>query len=207
MPPWVLEAEKYLGTKEIPGKKHNPTIVDWLTKWGQNLGSWGRARDETPWCSVFVAACLEACGIRSTRHALAASWVSWGRACGPIEGAVVVLRYKGGRDAATGSRAGYHVGFLVLDAKNSYRVLGGNQGNKVSFRNFPKRMYSLEALRWPKEYLLPSEQVAQDTRPELLPPASEEATKPVLVPKPDKVPHVSWWQSFVRVLKRFFRIH
>jgi uncharacterized protein (TIGR02594 family) len=43
--PWILEAKKHIGLKEIPGPKHNVTILAWLSQ----LKAWWK-EDETPWC-------------------------------------------------------------------------------------------------------------------------------------------------------------
>lgn len=43
--PWILEARKHIGLKEIKGNKHNSTIVSWL----RNLKAWW-FDDETAWC-------------------------------------------------------------------------------------------------------------------------------------------------------------
>ncbi|HIH9205019.1 TPA: TIGR02594 family protein, partial [Neisseria gonorrhoeae] len=32
--PWIAEARRHIGLKEIPGAKHNPTIVRWLKETG-----------------------------------------------------------------------------------------------------------------------------------------------------------------------------
>lgn len=53
--PWIAEARKYIGLTEIPGKNHNPTILNWL----HGLKAWWK-NDETPWCGVFAAHCLRA---------------------------------------------------------------------------------------------------------------------------------------------------
>ncbi|EMT3747175.1 TPA: TIGR02594 family protein, partial [Neisseria gonorrhoeae] len=50
--PWIAEARRHIGLKEIPGAKHNPTIVQWLKETGGFPGaakSW-YFEDETPWC-------------------------------------------------------------------------------------------------------------------------------------------------------------
>jgi len=49
----VAEARKYIGLAEVPGKNHNPMILNWL----HELKAWWKD-DETPWCGVFVAHCL-----------------------------------------------------------------------------------------------------------------------------------------------------
>ena len=51
--PWIAEARKYIGLAEVPGKNHNPMILNWL----HGLKAWWKD-DETPWCGVFVAHCL-----------------------------------------------------------------------------------------------------------------------------------------------------
>lgn len=43
--PWLVEAFKYDGLKEIVGPAHNKTILGWLTR----LKAWW-ANDEVPWC-------------------------------------------------------------------------------------------------------------------------------------------------------------
>lgn len=43
--PWIIEAKKHIGLKEIPGPKHNATILSWLSQ----LKAWWK-EDETPWC-------------------------------------------------------------------------------------------------------------------------------------------------------------
>ncbi|MGJ4827234.1 TIGR02594 family protein, partial [Neisseria gonorrhoeae] len=58
--PWIAEARRHIGLKEIPGAKHNPTIVQWLKETGGFPGaakSW-YFEDETPWCGLFVGYCL-----------------------------------------------------------------------------------------------------------------------------------------------------
>lgn len=132
-PLWVEEARSHIGLAEIPGKKHNYAILQWLAK----LGAWWRD-DETPWCGTFVAHCLGAQGIALPKHWYRAlAWADWGVAVAPRLGAVAVFERKGGG----------HVGFLVGQTATAYAVLGGNQGNKVSIATLPKER--LRATRWP----------------------------------------------------------
>lgn len=153
MPEWYRIALGYVGMKELPGKLHNPTILGWLKRFATNIGRWGKSRDETPWCAVFVSHCLEAAGIRSTRHALAASYLTWGKPSRFRRGAVVVIRRKKkNKNNSTGSnRGGYHVGFLVEHGKNYYRILGGNQSNRVSIAKYFKSGWELVSVRWPED--------------------------------------------------------
>lgn len=43
--PWIEVARGYIGEREIPGKQHNPKIINMLTA----LKAWWK-EDETPWC-------------------------------------------------------------------------------------------------------------------------------------------------------------
>lgn len=128
-PRWIVAAEKYIGTTEIVGKLHNSKV----------LGFWQRIKlkvtdDETPWCSAFVSAVLEECGIQSTRKPNARSYLSWGQKLDyPLMGCIVVL-HRGDPKGWQG-----HVGFVVGQAENGdLAVLGGNQGNAVSVAIFPR---------------------------------------------------------------------
>ena len=140
-------ARKDLGVREVPGKKSHPLIVGWLFRFARNVKTaWIlRKGDDIAWCAVFVSAVLDECGYRGTDHALARSYVSWGKPSKPIPGCVVVLRRKGkpGADRATGSRAGYHVAFLEHYGKRNIRCIGGNQRNRVSSVAYSRRLYEV----------------------------------------------------------------
>lgn len=118
-PPWLIEARKHEGQREVKGPRHNARIIDWLTR----LKAWWQD-DETPWCGVFVAHCVGMAGHELPRYWMRAKdWLNWGEsiAC-PVVGAVVVFTRDGGG----------HVGFVVgKDAKGNLMVLGGNQGDMV----------------------------------------------------------------------------
>lgn len=93
---------------------------------------------------------LDAAGYRTSEDARAASYVTYGKPSKFIPGAVIVIKRKRrGADRATGSRAGYHVGFLVEVQRNHYKILGGNQRNRVSKALFSKKHYDVKAVRWP----------------------------------------------------------
>lgn len=139
-PPWLEEAHKYLGLKEIPGVRNEPLIL----KMWRLIGIFGVADDETPWCAAFVGSMLETVGIKSTKSGLAKSYLDWGvKLEFPIIGCIVVFDRKGG---------GGHVGFAVgKDKDGNLMVLGGNQGNMVSIKAFPPKRVPLGYF-WPKEY-------------------------------------------------------
>ena len=150
MPKHMDIAYSYVGLKEIKGVGHNPTILGWLRDFGKNIGRWGKSRDETPWCAVFVSHCLAAAGMTTTESALAVSYATYGKPSKLVHGAVIVIKQrKTGADSSTGSRAGYHVGFLVRITRDYYVILGGNQGNRVSVKRFSKRRYEIKACRQP----------------------------------------------------------
>ena len=138
-PPWFLKAESYISLKEIPGPKHNQTILQWLEK----LRAWWRD-DETPWCGTFVAHCFQEAGFDYPKNWFRArAWGEWGsnlRTDRLAPGAVLVFE-RG---------AGGHVGFYVAEDATHYHVLGGNQSNMVNVMRIAKSR--LIASRWPKGY-------------------------------------------------------
>ena len=144
-------ALSYVGTKEIPGPKHNPTIVGWIRKFGRNLRSrLARLRDETAWCAVFVSAVLHQAGFPDTGSALAISYATYGKPTRFKRGAIIVIKRKRkGKDEKTGSRAGYHVGFLLKVTRSYYVIVGGNQRNQVKVSWYPRRAYAVIAVREP----------------------------------------------------------
>jgi uncharacterized protein (TIGR02594 family) len=127
----VARQELALGVAEIPGKEDNPRIVMYHRT---TIG--GAAHDETAWCSSFVNYCVEQAGLEGTRSKAARSWHDqhWGRdvTSRPAEGDVVVFSRHSPSDD------GGHVGFFISDEGDQIRILGGNQGNRISIRLFPK---------------------------------------------------------------------
>lgn len=134
-PRWLIEARRHLGVTEIPGPQTSAVISGWLHK----LSAWW-VDDETPWCGVFVAACIESSGIPLPKYWMRAKeWAEWGsRLATPVPGCIVVFERQGGG----------HVGFVVgITKQGRLMVLGGNQGNRVSIAPFdPTRVL---AYVWP----------------------------------------------------------
>lgn len=154
-PPWLIKAKSYVGLKEIPGPTHNSTILQWLNA----LGAWWKD-DETAWCGVFVAYCLQAGGQYPIPKLWfrAKEWSEYGSLLRPdrlAPGAILVF----------GRTGGGHVGFYVGEDRLYYHVLGGNQSNGVNVSRILKSR--LIASRWPKGvpvvsgpvYLTPTGQV------------------------------------------------
>jgi uncharacterized protein (TIGR02594 family) len=127
--PWMAIARSKLRIHEIPGPKANVFIVECLES--TTLGKPDNQADETPWCSAFANRVMQLAGYDGTNSAWARSWLDWGRE--PTdeefgEGVVVVM--------ARGENSG-HVGFLEDWDDNRVKLLGGNQGNAVSYAWFP----------------------------------------------------------------------
>lgn len=138
---WITEAKRHIGTKEIPGARHEPKILAW---W-KAIKRGGIKSDEVPWCAAFVGGCLEAVGIVSSRYESAKSYLTWGKAIpAPLPGCVVVFYRDGGG----------HVAFVVgVDKSGNLMCLGGNQGNAVTIAAFSRDRAI--GYRWPAAAPLP----------------------------------------------------
>lgn len=140
---WIVEAEQFIGLKEVVGPKHNPKIQEWL----KELGAWW-SDDETPWCGVFVAYCIHKAGFTLPQYWMRAKeWANWGvRLEKPVPGCIAVLERQGGG----------HVFFVTGITSGGFIVgLGGNQGNAVSVTKFdPTRVV---AFVYPEGIELPTE--------------------------------------------------
>lgn len=132
-PEWMATARKFIGLREVPGMKHNKTILGWLS----TLKAWWKD-DETPWCGVYVAHCLHHLGNVPKYYMRAKAWADYGVPVIPQPGAILVFERPGGG----------HVGFYVYEDATRYYVLGGNQGNAVSVAPIDKGRCI--AVRWPK---------------------------------------------------------
>lgn len=136
-PKWLQIARSEIGTREIVGPKHNSKIVGWLAK----LNAWWRD-DETPWCGVFVAHCMQEAKLPfPTLYMRASSWGDYGANLRPdrlAPGAILVFTRTGGG----------HVGYYVGEDATHYHVLGGNQSNAVNISRIAKDRCT--ASRWPR---------------------------------------------------------
>lgn len=134
-PEWLKIARKELGTAEIEGARDNARIVEY-----HQATSLKATEDETPWCASFVNWALNKAVIAGTGSAMARSFLHWGRALvAPRLGCIVVFargKYPQGR-----------VAFYLGREGNSIKVLGGNQGNRVSIANYPAAQ--VLGYRWP----------------------------------------------------------
>jgi len=132
--PWLTEGLRVLGWHEVTD---NLKLRAWLASDNSALGDPAKL----PWCGDFAETCI----LRALPDEpvppypyFARNWASWGVACEPTVGAVLVFE--------RGPNAG-HVGFYIGETKDHYIVLGGNQSNRVTRSKIAKRR--LLASRWP----------------------------------------------------------
>lgn len=130
-PPWLIHARKYVGVAEIVGPKHNPTVVGWLKRHAKWIND-----DETAWCGAFVNSMLLDAGFPASEKPLGArSFENSERFYAlkiPALGCIVTL-HTGNPKKWQG-----HTGIYLGETNTRVRLLGGNQGNRVSESYFPK---------------------------------------------------------------------
>jgi uncharacterized protein (TIGR02594 family) len=134
-PKWLTIARGELGVTEASGKASNERILEYFEAAGSDVKN-----DATAWCSAYACWVMEQAGYPSTNNLAARSWLKYGKQTTPKPGAILV--FSRGNNAWQG-----HVGFYVGETATHYRVLGGNQGNKVSIATYPKAR--LLSARWP----------------------------------------------------------
>lgn len=89
--------------------------------------------DETPWCSSFANWVMKKAGIKGSGKPNARSWLTWGRPVTKPQAFDVVVFWRGEPNGWQG-----HVAFYISSTPTTIKVLGGNQGNKVSIAEYPK---------------------------------------------------------------------
>lgn len=144
-PPWLLEARKFAGCRELLGDGTlNPAVRDFfaVTSFPPRL-----INTKTAWCAAFACSCLEHVNIRSPRSAKAAHFLRWGvELDAPRLGCFLV--FSRGLDPKSDQA---HVGMYdptgLAEDEFHYPVLGGNQKNCVSVAPYAKRR--LLGIRWP----------------------------------------------------------
>lgn len=124
----VQLAQRFLGTAEIPGAKTNPLIEWWLS-----LCHLPEEPDETPWCSAFLNGLAWILAMPRSHSAAARSWLAIGKEV-PLKDArsgndIVVLK--------RGAPPKGHVGLYISQDLTHVKLLGGNQGDEVSYQDFP----------------------------------------------------------------------
>ena len=144
-------ALRFLGVAEAAGGASNPAVLAMLKLDAPRVHD-----DAVPWCSAFVNWTAWVAGYERSRSLRARSWLRAGEAVEDAAdvraGDVVVL--KRGRGPQPGPEviaAPGHVGY-VFEAPSrgagKVRVLGGNQGDRVSVKAFPTgRVLGVRRLR------------------------------------------------------------
>lgn len=147
--PWLDEARRWLGIREISGPASNPSILGWATRLGKKTLGMDYRDDDTPWCGLFVAHCISVTLPEEPLPAVvvrASSWSNFGvSAPAPFPlGAVAVFTRPGGN----------HVMFLNgweggrADHPEFFHGIGGNTGNRVSQAKLESAR--LVSVQWPK---------------------------------------------------------
>ena len=126
-----MELMKFYGLAEIPGPVDNAIIVEWF----KELGYPNIQDDETAWCSLALNIAAKRANLPYTGKLDARSWMKIGKqVLHPNVGNVVVF-WRGELSGWQG-----HVGLfagLSPDGNQIY-TLGGNQGNLLNIRAYPK---------------------------------------------------------------------
>lgn len=142
---WLDEARRHIGLREVPGGASNPVIMAWGNRLGAKVLGIAYGNDGVPWCGLFVAHCITQAGLKPPPIAIRAkAWAAWGDSVG-----TTATRPPLGCVAVFGRDGGGHVGFVEsVNTDGSLNILGGNQGDAVNVRRFPRAR--LLDLRWPK---------------------------------------------------------
>lgn len=117
------------GVKEIPGKNHNPVIV----QYSHDIGYGGIIDDETAWCSIFMNWCALKAGLERSKKLNARSWLNFGEEIKDAMTGDVVIYWRGEKDGWKG-----HVGVYISEDETNIYTLGGNQGNMVKIAPYNK---------------------------------------------------------------------
>ncbi len=124
LPELMQIAAQNLGLNEVD---QNAALQDFLKTGGVNLDP-----ATTAWCAAFVNATLKQGGMEGTGSNLARSFETWGEeAKDPQRGDLAVF-WRESKESGKG-----HVGFFDgYNEDGTIRVLGGNQGDSVSYSSY-----------------------------------------------------------------------
>jgi uncharacterized protein (TIGR02594 family) len=116
-----------LGLKELPGKKHNPRVLEMFKDSGN---AWVKD-DETAWCAAAVGSWLKKAGLPGTGALSARSYCQWGKkTSNPKRGDIVVFTRGSGWQG--------HVALYLGEANGRVWHIGGNQSNAVTVTSTPR---------------------------------------------------------------------
>ena len=135
---WLAIAQGEIGEREWLGETVNSARIKEYHQTTERPAS----TDEVPWCSSFVNWVITMAGRVGTYSAAAKSWLDWeygDKVTTPEPGDVIIVRTVEDDKADPDGKGikGYHVGFYISGDKLQVRILGGNQGGKVSDTSFP----------------------------------------------------------------------
>jgi uncharacterized protein (TIGR02594 family) len=145
--PWLTMAllELAAGIRETPGPGETARINGYHAETAAGVPPGDG--DETHWCSSGLCFCFHRAGLPSPRSKSARSWESYGvRLLRPRRAAIAVL--ERGPDPRHG-----HVGLVMHWTRDTWWLLGGNQGNRWSVAPYPRDR--LVTLRWPPGVEIP----------------------------------------------------
>ena len=117
-------AGKALGLNE---NQQNEALKDYLATGGQNIDPATRA-----WCADFVNATLGQAGMKGTGSGMARSFLNWGQEVTQPQVGDVAVFTRGDPNGPYG-----HVGFFAgYNPDGTIKLLGGNQGDSVSYASY-----------------------------------------------------------------------
>lgn len=126
----ISTALSQYGVKEIRGSKDHPQIVNYFTSLGFDGAKF---KDETAWCSAFASWVAKQAGYEHSSKLTARSWLTVGTSSNNPQPGDVVILWRESPNSWKG-----HVAFLIKESKRYVYLLGGNQGNSVSIKAYPK---------------------------------------------------------------------
>lgn len=126
-PDYFRKALSFLGIPELMDHKLNPLIEAWLVNHTHFPADMVNPR--TKWCAAFVSAMLEQSGMKSPHTAAAARYQRFGTPTDSDLYSILVIRR---------GEESFHVAFGAGPAGDSVLALGGNQGNTVSIKLYPR---------------------------------------------------------------------
>ena len=132
--PWIAEARKHIGLKEIGSTNKGKEIESWA-KDLNGMWVYGQA-----WCGTFVAHCLQTAGVKFPKD--------WYRALAYLNGGNKLTKPAYGCVAVKTRVGGGHVCFVVGKDKATGKLvcLGGNQSNMVCYALYNESDF--EAFMW-----------------------------------------------------------
>lgn len=128
-----LKAMEYYGVEEIPGKEHNPQILEFFSS---TMQTWVHS-DEIGSCSAFMNHVAQHCGCERSYQSLAKSWLSIGkRVRVPVLGNLVVF-WRIDKNSWQG-----HCGLFAGHSPAGHiYCLGSNQDDMVNVKLYDKKYF------------------------------------------------------------------